>query len=122
MPDLNWNDLRYVLAVARVRSLAPAARRLNVNETTVARRIARAEQSLGSKLFDRVDGLLIPTDAGEIAIARAERMETEIDLLKVVASGADESAAGTVRVNSIPVCTENLSSGVVVVKSAKDGV
>ena len=102
MPDFNWNDLRHVLAVARARALAPAARSLGVNETTVARRIARAEQSLGSKLFDRVDGAMVPTQAGEMAVERAERMEVEMDLLRGDASGVDGSATGTVRVSSIP--------------------
>jgi Bacterial regulatory helix-turn-helix protein, lysR family len=76
-PALNWNDLRHVLAVARARALAPAAKHLGVYETTVARRIARAEHSLGSKLFDRIEGAMVPTEAGEIAVERAERMEVE---------------------------------------------
>jgi DNA-binding transcriptional LysR family regulator len=107
-PDLNWHDLRHVLAVARARAIAPAARVLGVNETTVARRIARAETCLGSKLFDRIDGSMRPTEAGEIAVARAERVEVEIDLLRAAASGADGSAAGTVRLTSIPLIVNRL--------------
>ena len=38
MQGLDWNDLRFVLAVARAQSLAGAARQLGVNETTIARR------------------------------------------------------------------------------------
>jgi len=102
MPDLNWSDLRHVLAAARAHALAPAARALGVNESTVARRIARAEERLGSRLFDRIDGALLPTEAGEIAVARAERMEVEVDLLRGAACGADTAAAGTVRISSIP--------------------
>jgi DNA-binding transcriptional LysR family regulator len=107
-PDLNWNDLRHVLAVARARALAPAARGLGVNETTVARRIACAEQSLGSKLFDRVEGAMIPTEAGEIAVTRAEQVETAIDLLKEAAFGVDGSAAGVVRISSIPLIVNHM--------------
>jgi DNA-binding transcriptional LysR family regulator len=107
-PDINWNDLRYVLAVARARALAPAARHLGVNETTVARRILCAEQSLGSKLFTRIDGQMIPTEAGEVAVERAERLEVEIDLLKGAASGADRSVAGSVRVTSIPLVVNRI--------------
>ena len=108
MPDLDWNDLRHVLAVARAGALALAARGLGVNETTVARRIACAEQSLGSRLFDRVDGKMTPTEAGERVIARAERMEAEIDLLKEGASGADGSAAGLVRISAIPLIMNHM--------------
>jgi DNA-binding transcriptional LysR family regulator len=107
-PDLNWNDLRHILAVARGRALAPAARHLGVNETTVARRIARAEHGLGSKLFDRVEGAMVPTEAGEIAVERAERMEVEVEFLRAAASGTDGSAAGTVRVSAIPLIVNRL--------------
>jgi DNA-binding transcriptional LysR family regulator len=107
-PDLNWNDLRHILAVARARALAPAARQLGVNETTVARRIARAEHSLGSKLFDRIEGAMVPTEAGETAVERAERMEVEVDFLRTAASGIDGSAAGTVRVSAIPLLVNRL--------------
>jgi DNA-binding transcriptional LysR family regulator len=107
-PDLNWNDLRHILAVARAGALAPAARHLGVNETTVARRIARAEHGLGSKLFDRIDGAMVPTEAGEMAVERAERIEVEADFLKAAASGVDGSAAGTVRVSAIPLIVNRL--------------
>jgi DNA-binding transcriptional LysR family regulator len=38
MQDFDWNDLRYVLALARTGRLVRAARQLQVDETTVARR------------------------------------------------------------------------------------
>ena len=108
MPDINWNDMRAVLAVARARATAPAARALQVNETTVARRIARAELVLGSKLFERVDGTMRTTEAGRIAVQRAERMEVEVEQLKAAASGVDASASGSVRVTSIPLVVNRL--------------
>ena len=72
MQDLNWNDLRFVLAVSRSQSLAGAARRLGVNESTVGRRIAQAERRLGARLFERSQGLLYPTEAGAAVVAGAE--------------------------------------------------
>ena len=54
MPDQNWDDLRVILAVARARSLAGAARVLKVNETTVARRVEKAERRLGVRLAGRI--------------------------------------------------------------------
>ena len=44
---LDWNDLRYFLAVARDGSTLAAGRSLRVSQTTVARRIAALEQALG---------------------------------------------------------------------------
>lgn len=71
MQVMDWNDLRYVPAVSREGTLAAAARRMRVDQTTVARRLAEAERGLGARLFERIDGGLRPTRAGEAAIAQA---------------------------------------------------
>lgn len=103
MQDLNWNDLRFVLAVARDRSLAGAARRLQVNESTVGRRIAEAEHRLGARLFERSLGAFHPTEAGQAVVAGAERVELEVQAVEASVSGADRLAAGTVRLTSVPI-------------------
>src|SRR5438093_7396909 len=102
MLDLGWNDLRYVLAVARTGSLSSAAGRLGIDPTTVSRRIARAASVLGTRLFYRSGGTLLPTEAGQMVIARAERIELEVDAIKNAASGADATISGSVRVTSVP--------------------
>lgn len=103
MQDLNWNDLRFILAVARNQSLAGAARRLGVNESTVGRRIAEAEQRLGARLFERSPGSFHPTEAGHAVIAGAERVELEVQAVETAISGADRLAAGAVRLTSVPI-------------------
>jgi len=103
MQDLNWNDLRYVLAAGRTGTLAAAARRLGVNETTVARRIAEAERRLGARLFDRARGGVTPTDAGSVVIAGAEQVELQVQSVESAVSGVDREAAGTTRVTSVPI-------------------
>lgn len=108
MQDLNWHDLRHVLAVAREGALAPAARALRVNETTIARRIARAERILGSRLFHRTRGRLLPTEIGQTVIHHAERIEAEIETLGELATGTDSRAAGTVRLTSNPMMVNRL--------------
>ena len=50
---LDWNDLKYFLAVAREGSTLAAGRALRVSQTTVARRIAALEQALGIQLFEK---------------------------------------------------------------------
>ena len=49
----NWDDMRFVLAVADHGSVASAARVLNVNHATVLRRIAAFETQHGLKVFER---------------------------------------------------------------------
>lgn len=60
---LNWDDLRIVSAVCDTASFTRAARLLDMNETTVSRRLARLERLLGLALFEAVDGQRRPTDA-----------------------------------------------------------
>ncbi len=108
MQGLNWNDLRFVLAVARSQSLAGAARRLGVNESTVGRRVAQAEQRLGARLFERSLGLFHPTEAGDAVVAGAERVELEVQAVESAISGADKLAAGSVRLTSVPIVVNRI--------------
>jgi regulatory helix-turn-helix LysR family protein len=69
---INWNDLRYVLAVGRAGTLSGAARALGVNEKSVGRRLAAIEDALGVHLFEKVPGgKLPPTEAGAKAISQS---------------------------------------------------
>jgi len=103
MQDINWNDLRFVLAVARCQSLAGAARRLGVNESTVGRRLAEAERKLGARLFERGPGAFQATEAGQTVVAGAERVELEVQAVETAVSGGDRLAAGAVRLTSVPI-------------------
>jgi DNA-binding transcriptional LysR family regulator len=90
MQPLDWNDLRYVLALARAGSYAAAAQRLAVDPTTIARRLRSVEAALEVRLFERgADGQMRPTQAGEVAAKRAEAMETEAGRLVEAVKGAD---------------------------------
>ena len=51
--DLDWEDVRYFVALARYGTLSATARRLRVNHATVARRVTSLETLLGHPLFDR---------------------------------------------------------------------
>lgn len=108
MQAMEWSDLRYVLTIARAGTLAAAARRLGVNQTTAARRLAAAEAALGARLFERKDGMLFPTKAGEAAIARAAQVEQEVLALERGVGGADAAIAGTVRLTAVPILANHL--------------
>ncbi len=51
--DLDWNDIKCFVSVARLGSLTEASKALNVPIATLARRIDRLETSLGFTLFRR---------------------------------------------------------------------
>ncbi len=62
---LDWSDVPFVLAVCETGSLSAAARALNVNHSTVFRRIEGVESRLGVRLFDRRSHGYVMTIAGE---------------------------------------------------------
>ncbi|MDH7795165.1 MULTISPECIES: LysR family transcriptional regulator [unclassified Beijerinckia] len=106
----NWNDLRYVLAVARQGSTLAAASVLGVNQTTVARRIDMLEQALDIQLFERrPEGYRI-TQQGQEALAVAERIEREAAALADGARSWRRQISGVVRITATElVATELLA-------------
>ena len=92
----DWNDLRYFLELARQGRLAPAARRLQVDQSTVGRRIAELEKALNTQLFHRAPSGYVLTEAGHRLLGYAESIEVNTI---AVSENAGQSAAltGTVR-------------------------
>ncbi len=108
MRDLPWDDLRFLLAIARGGSLAEAARRLGVNESTVARRLARAEDRLAVRLFERLGGRMAATAAGERLLGHAGRIESEVLAATEALSGGDLRVDGLVRLTAVPLVANRL--------------
>ncbi|HEY1365036.1 MAG TPA: LysR family transcriptional regulator, partial [Xanthobacteraceae bacterium] len=81
MPDkkrtarLNWEDVRYFVALARQGTLSATARSLRVNHATVARRIASLEALIGRALFDRRAGGYALTAQGKAVLEAATAMD-----------------------------------------------
>lgn len=97
---LDWDDLRFVLAVARTGSALRAARALNVNQTTVTRRIAHIEKTIGRDLFESRQSGQVLTPLGQIVAAGAERVEVEILALQSAIDAQRRIVSGAVRFTS----------------------
>ncbi len=95
---MDWDDLRYVLALARDRTLSRAAERLGATHTTVGRRLRAIEQSLGVRLFDQTPEGYVATTAGLEVAEVAERMESELHALEASVLGRDARLEGKLRV------------------------
>lgn len=105
---MDWNSLRLVLAVSRAGSLSAAARRMKVDQTTVARRLKALESDLGTALFSRIDGRFLPTEAGERTIAAAEAMEIQASRLQEDLAGSLQHCDGTVRLTAVSILMNRL--------------
>ena len=98
MSAVDWDDLRFLLALHEAGSLAAAARSLKVDGSTVSRRLSSLECALGAKLFARTpDGLKL-NEIGERAVMTAREMNGLARSLEATVAGADQAARGVVRV------------------------
>ncbi|CTQ56260.1 HTH-type transcriptional activator AllS [Roseibium album] len=96
----NWDDLKFVLAIAKAGGLAKAARGLGVTHSTVSRRLSSLETQMGTRLFERLPEGLTPTSAGEEAVTAAKRMEAEVLALDTRIAGQDAELEGPLRVTA----------------------
>lgn len=79
---LNWDDLKYVLAMEQFGNLTKAAKLLKTNPTTVSRKLKRLSESYGQTLFTRSrTGDWSLTDQGRVFAKAARRCQAEIDSL-----------------------------------------
>ena len=97
---IDWNDLKFVLAVADGGSTLAAGRALRVSQTTVARRIAAIEQALGYPLFDKRQAGYSLTASGEGLRAQAEAVRSAARAFEEAAAAIRRGTAGTVRVTT----------------------
>ena len=97
---LDWNDLRYFLAVAREGSTLAGARTLGTSQTTVARRIAALEEVLGIRLFEKRQAGYVLTPAGQELLDKARRVEVSAEAFTEAASARTRDLTGSVRITS----------------------
>jgi len=98
---MNWDDLKLFLAVSRCGTITGAAKQLNVQHSTVSRRIKVLEQSLGVSLFIRVKNVYELTEEGAKIKSAAISMESEVTGLDGALSGKNDSLIGQLRVTTI---------------------
>lgn len=97
-PSFDWNDLRYLLAIAREGSTLAAARALHVNQSTVQRRLSELEQRLGCALAERHPAGYRLTEQGRKLLLFAKRVEEDVHALQRHAATFDTRMSGSVRV------------------------
>ena len=105
---IDWDDVRYFLDVARGGSVRAAAERLEVNHSTVLRRIARLEKRLGAQMFEKLPSGYQLTAAGEEVLDLADQMEASSHQLETRVFGRDQSVRGLLKVTTAPTVATHL--------------
>ena len=104
---MNWDDLRIIAAVRERGTYAGASARLRMDETTVARRVARIQASLGATLFDAVDGARKPTAYCEAILAHVHEIAQHVAEIGNVGKAA-LGVVGKVRIATTPIVAEEI--------------
>lgn len=110
LENMEWDDLRFFLAVARSGGLSGAAEILRVSPSTVSRRLAQLEQALSVSLFAHHQTGYILTDDGSDLLAHAEQVEASITFLEMNVAGRDMQPEGVVKLAT----AENLANHLII--------
>ncbi len=105
---MDWDDVKYFLALARAGSIRTAGKTLGVSHSTVARRIEQFEQQIGVRLFDRTPGGYVTTFAGDDMMGSAIQMEQDMNSLERRLLGQDTRLEGDICI-TFP---DSLTSGI----------
>lgn len=96
----NWDDLRYVLAIARHGTILEAAKAMRVNASTMSRRLRAIEASSETQLFEKFKHGVVLSAAGQEMVTSAELIEHLYNDLDARIHGLDAKLEGSLRVTS----------------------
>lgn len=105
----SWDDWAVLLSIWRTGSLAGAAKRVGVDATTVGRRLAALERSVGLRLFERTSTGLRPSRTTEELLPKLEAVEAAFFGIERQAAGADLRLEGVIRLT----CSESVGTRLV---------
>ncbi|MBT9317811.1 LysR family transcriptional regulator [Leptothoe spongobia] len=95
---MNWDDLKFFLAVAQEGSARAAAAKLGIHHSTITRRIEAFESTQKTRLFDRLPSGYTLTKTGKELLQAAIRIEDEINGIERHILGQDIRLQGDIRV------------------------
>ncbi len=98
----NWDDFKVLLALRRAGSLAGAARLLEVDHSTVSRRLSSIEETIGTILVQRGGREFSFTPEGLTLLVTAEKLETAVAEATLTIRTAKDEVSGIVRVSCPP--------------------
>lgn len=104
---MNWDDLRIIAAVRNEGSYARAGAQLRIDETTVARRLARLQRTLGVVLFEAIDGVRRPTVQCEMILAHVQDIARHVAAIGTVTKSA-AGPVGRIRIASTNAIAEEV--------------
>lgn len=99
---MTLTELRYVVALAQERHFGRAAQKCFVTQPTLSLALAKLEDELGVKLFERNKNEVLVTAKGQGIVEQARRVLDEVGKLQQLAKGGQDQLSGALRLGAIP--------------------
>ena len=99
---MTLTELRYVVALAHERHFGRAAQKCFVTQPTLSLALAKLEDELGVKLFERNKNEVLVTARGSEIVEQARRVLDEVAKIPHIARGGCDQLAGALRLGAIP--------------------
>jgi LysR family hydrogen peroxide-inducible transcriptional activator len=99
---MTLTELKYVVALAQERHFGRAAQRCFVTQPTLSLALAKLEDELGVKLFERNKNEVLLTTRGSAIVEQARRVLDEVGKIQGLARGGSDQLAGPLRIGAIP--------------------
>ncbi|MCF5227129.1 LysR family transcriptional regulator, partial [Pseudomonas syringae] len=100
---MNWEDVRYFLAIASAGTLSGAARQLDVDQATISRRLAALEAELGTRLVNRLPRRAELTSLGQEVLEQAQAVEDRMFSIKRLAMTAHSELRANITISAPPI-------------------
>src|SRR3979411_1788624 len=100
--QMTLTELKYVVALAQERHFGRAAQRSFVTQPTLSLALAKLEDELGMKLFERNKNEVLVTARGQAIVEQARKVLDEVGKLQGIARGGQDELAGALRLGVIP--------------------
>ena len=99
---MTLTELKYVVALAQERHFGRAAQKCFVTQPTLSLALAKLEDELGMKLFERNKSEVLLTARGQAVVEQARKVLDEVGKIQSIARGAKDQLAGALRLGVIP--------------------
>ena len=99
---MTLTELRYVVALAQERHFGRAAQKCFVTQPTLSLALAKLEEELGVKLFERNKNEVLLTARGQAIVEQARRVLDEVGKIQHLARGSQDQLSGALRLGVIP--------------------
>jgi LysR family hydrogen peroxide-inducible transcriptional activator len=99
---MEFNQLRYVCAIAETGSFSRAAEHCHVTQPSLSQQVLKLEEDLGAKLFDRLGRSVRLTDAGRAFLPHARSILHQMEAARAGVADKSKDVRGGVAAGVIP--------------------